>query len=607
LTGFASKHLATSVLVAGLLAISVHANAGDLSFPVTGNVLGTVENASGVPQMGATVQLFNKFERLIAKTMTGSDGRFAFASLPADYYSVRVSLASYLPVARNRIAVKPGVDSLLEVHVASLLSNMEVTYAIPTAAMTNDWKWALRSSPATRPITRFLPGEVSSSQNSTPFPKIFSETHAMFSLSGGDSRLVDMDSGLGDMGTGFIVSTNILGKNLLQLGGNYAQSTTSGPSSIGLVAIYSRDPSGGPQESPELTLTVSQLGLVGGPPLSGSNGASAASLAVRSMALSIYQSTDPVDNVHLEYGMTGESVDYVQHSSRISPFARLSVSGGNAGKIIAAYSDGSRPDALSAHQQRQGVLQQDKRGDDLAAAADSLGRVPQLSYSNQRMVLQRTSSYEVGYQKVTGSRTYSVSMFYEDVSHGRANVAGAAGVLDSGNLLSDGVSKTLIYDIGRYKRSGAFASVSQNLGEFMDASVAVGRMGGFNTNPNFGNDPQAALLDQRMRTVANAGVDAKIPRCGTKLVANYSWTSGGAFVPSHVFTTQNVDLAPGLNILVRQPLPSMFGMPGHLEITADLRNLLAQGYMPVPAAAAGHNLLVVQAPRGLRGGVNFIF
>jgi carboxypeptidase family protein len=607
LTGFASKHLAASVLLSGLLAISVHASAGDLSLPVTGNVLGTVENAGGVPQMGATVQLFNKFERLIAKTITGSDGRFAFASLPSDLYSVRVSLSSYLPVARDRIAVKAGVDSLLQVHVASLLSNMEVTYAIPTAAMTNDWKWVLRSSPATRAITRFLPGEESSSQNAEILPKIFSGTHAMVSLSGGDSSVIDMDSGRGDMGTGFVVSTNILGKNLLQLGGNYAQSTTSGPSALGLIAIYSRDPSGGPQESPEVTLSVSQLGLVGGPPLSGATALNTSTLAVRAMSLSIYQAMDPVDNVHLEYGMSGESVDYLQRSAHVSPFARLTVSGGKAGKIIAAYSDGSRPDALSAHQQRQGVLQQDNRGDDLAAAANGLGRLPQLSYGNHRLALQRTASYEVGYQKIVGSRTYSVSMFYEDVSNGRVNVAGNTDVLSGGNLLSDGVSKTLIYDIGRYKRNGALASISQNLGEFVDASVAFGGMGGFNTNSNFRSDPGAALLDQRMRTVANAGFDAKIPRSGTKLVANYGWTSGGAFVPSHIFTTQNVDVAPGLNLLVRQPLPALFGMPGHLEVTADLRNLLAQGYMPVSTGGEGHNLLVVQSPRGLRGGVNFIF
>ena len=617
--GFASKRFVWSALALGLLAISSLANGGDLSLPLNGSVLGTVEDAQGAPQIGASVQLFNKFERLIAKTMTGSDGRFAFAGLPSDFYSVRVSVASYFPVTRDRIAVRAGFDSLLRVHVASLLSNMEVTYAVPTAAMSDDWKWVLRSSPATRAMTRFLPAEVSTSPNSELFPRIFSGTHAMVSLSGGDSSILDADSGQADMGTGFIVSTNFLGKNLLQLGGNYAQSMTSGPSALALVAIYSRDHVGSAagesaMESPEVTFSVSQLGLAGGSGIPGSNlsggmngtsgGISAGGLTVRTMSIGIYQTFDPLDDVHFEYGMTGESVDAVQHTSRISPFARMTVSAGKLGKILAAYSNGGRPDELTDHQPGMGLLQAE--GDsDLSAVASTLTRLPQLSYANDRMVLQRTLTYEMGYQKISGSRTYAVSAFNEDTSNGRVNVAGNTDVLPAGNLLSDGVSKTLIYNIGSYKRNGALASVTQDLGGSTEVAAAYGRMGGFTTQSNF--EPRNSLLDERDRNVANMSFAARLPGCGTKVRANYGWVANGAIVPSHVFTTQNIDVMPGLNILVRQPLPSLFGMPGHLELTADVRNILAQGYLPVATGGDGHNLLLVQSPRGLRGGLNFIF
>jgi hypothetical protein len=47
-------------------------------------------------------------------------------------------------------------------------------------------------------------------------------------------------------------------------------------------------------------------------------------------------------------------------------------------------------------------------------------------------------------------------------------------------------------------------------------------------------------------------------------------------------------------------------MPGRLELTADLRNLLAQGYIPLEAGD-GRRLLIVQAPRSIRGGLNFVF
>jgi len=133
--------------------------------PVTGNLLGSVTSVTGAPEMGATVEIFDKYQRLIAKTLTTRDGRFGFADLAANLYSVRISLASFVPVFRDKIAVKPGLDSVLQVHMATLLSNVEISYSAPAAGMTDDWKWVLRSSPATRPITRYLPEHVSHSES----------------------------------------------------------------------------------------------------------------------------------------------------------------------------------------------------------------------------------------------------------------------------------------------------------------------------------------------------------------------------------------------------------------------------------------------------------
>jgi hypothetical protein len=42
-----------------------------------------------------------------------------------------------------------------------------------------------------------------------------------------------------------------------------------------------------------------------------------------------------------------------------------------------------------------------------------------------------------------------------------------------------------------------------------------------------------------------------------------------------------------------------------MEASADLRNLLAQGYLPL--SAGGQRLLLVQTPRSVRGGLSFIF
>jgi hypothetical protein len=61
---------------------------------------------------------------------------------------------------------------------------------------------------------------------------------------------------------------------------------------------------------------------------------------------------------------------------------------------------------------------------------------------------------------------------------------------------------------------------------------------------------------------------------------------------------------PGLNLYIRQPLPGF--RPCRVELTADLRNLLAQGYLPL-GTADGQRILLVETPRAFRGGFNFIF
>jgi len=60
----------------------------------------------------------------------------------------------------------------------------------------------------------------------------------------------------------------------------------------------------------------------------------------------------------------------------------------------------------------------------------------------------------------------------------------------------------------------------------------------------------------------------------------------------------------GLNIMIRQPLPSFLGV--RMEATADLRNLLQQGYLPL-SAAGGSQLVLMENPRMFRGGLSFIF
>jgi hypothetical protein len=328
---------------------------------------------------------------------------------------------------------------------------------------------------------------------------------------------------------------------------------------------------------------------------------------LRVISLSLYQISDPIDNLHLEYGVTGQSVNYAQDSSRMSPFARATLRLSPNSEIIAAFSDGDQPNSLATHSVMETAIEAAGPNHDLSDAVQALGHLPLMTSRNDRLVLQRTQSYELGYSRPVGSRTYAFSGFREKVWNGQINLSGDTSFVNPGNLLFDGLSKLSSYNVGDYSRAGFVGSVTQRLSDRMDFGLAFGRMGGFSTTDSAHMfDNAQPSLRMGLHDVAGAKLRASIPTSGTRFTAGYGWIDSGSLVPSHLFVTQNNIVSPGLNFGLEQPLPSLFGLPGHLELTADLRNLLAQGYIPV-GPNGGSQMLVVQAPRAIRGGLNFTF
>ena len=98
----------------------------------------------------------------------------------------------------------------------------------------------------------------------------------------------------------------------------------SGIPQMALFATYSRKDGVALARPPEVTLTMTQIGNLGGQsnrvsangPVSGAAlvGGLGGLVPLRSMSLSTYNVSDIIDEVHLEYGLTGESVDYLQHT-----------------------------------------------------------------------------------------------------------------------------------------------------------------------------------------------------------------------------------------------------------------------------------------------------
>jgi hypothetical protein len=599
--------LAASVIAA--LILSTPAVFPATSTPVAGSIAGVVRNSSGVPQMGASVFLFNRSEKLLGRVLTNEKGLFGFGLLTPDLYSVRVSLASFVPAMKQKIAVQPGMQSLLYVDMASVLSSIDLVYAKPgeSALMSDDWKWVLKESAATRPVLRILPGASSSdpqqrqASNQAGGGSIFSDTKGVLSVSAGDPGSLGSASSQADLGTAFAVATSLFGHNELQLSGNVGYSAHDGLPTEGFRTSFSRDGLG-----PEVAVTVQQIYL----PVRGSvTGQADGAPALRTMSVSMHDSVSITESLRLDYGGSLDSVSYMSHVNSLNQFARLTYDLGAAGKVKVAYSSGAPPIEL-AREPRDGEGRVPGDSEALAQDLTALATLPRLSLLDGHAAIQRSQDAEIGYEKKIRATTLNVSGYYERVNNAAMTVVAPDGAFAPGDLLPDISSQNSVFDAGSYHRSGFAASVSRSLGDRVQIGSSFGSGGALAPVGDDVTASSAEALRSRLQTTqrfwASARASAKLPGTGTVITGSYQWMDyNNTIMPDHFYLTQSPYTQPGLNVRVRQPIPSVPGMPGRLEATAELQNGLAQGYLPV--TEGGQRVTLVQSPRALRGGLSFIF
>lgn len=576
------------------------------AIPAGGSIAGFVKDSSGLPRAGAAVLLLDKYERVLERGVTNARGIFGFPDLRPGSYSIRVSLASFVPALKHRIAVQAGLQSLLFVNMASVISSVELVYAAPGqgALMSDDWKWTLKSSTATRPVLRLrdedadvFPDAADSQGERRGETSIFSDTLGMIRISAGDSEGPGMGAAP-DLGTAFALATSLYGSNRVQLSGKFGYMPRTGLPEGGFRTTFSRAGS-----TRQVSVTMRQLYL---PNRAAAPGPSD-SPALRTMTVAMGDHMDILDNIRIEYGASIDSISFLDRLTYSSPYARLTYRLGSLGVLQLAYSSGVPPvDLLARDPEAEKQLHQD---------LNALSTMPVISMRGGQVRVERTENMEIGYQKRMGSRTVSLSAFRESVSNPALTVSAPGELLPASDLMPDFSSSSSIFNIGSYHRSGYAASLVQALGDRFEVGVSYGNAGVLEVNsdaPVTGQGGEAAALDLRSRfrtsnhQWASARISASLPGSGTELTASYEWTDPGVVLLSHYYMTQGTFPQPGCNIRIRQPLPQMFGMPGRLEATAELQNLLAQGYASVPASN-GQRVVVTQVPRAIRGGLSFVF
>ena len=613
------KNSTLCFLLAGLGCLTgVRQASAAAAVPLAGAISGLVRGAGGVPQLGATVTLYSRTQRPLGKVLTNERGEFKLLGLVPALYSVKVSFASLVPATRE-ILVQPGIRSVLNINLSTLFSTIQFGRpAFETGGiMTDDWKWVLRSAPATRPVLRFVGNDAANANpdnsgdvdadaaaavaantraSQTGHAAVFSETRGLVRVSAGDSAASVGTSSQADLGTAFALATSLYGGSLLQFSGNVGYGAANGVPAAAFRTSYSREMAGG---NPEVSLTVRQLMLPGrlGAAIFGPDSANLALL--RTMSAGFDDSARIADAVTLQYGFTMDCISFLDRQNYYSPYARMTYTIDENNEVQAAYTSGNARPELEGAAFSDNGLQRD---------INALGVFPRMSLDNGRPQIQRGEEYEIVYSHRRGSRTYRASMYRQDISNAAVTLSAPAGFYSAGDVLPDLFSASSILNAGNYQSTGFAVSATQNLGDHASVSVIYGDTGALTADPHelVTNSPDElrAMIREGRQQAITARVAATAPHSGTHLVASYQWTADrNSVLAGNIYSTAGMQPPPGLNIYVRQPLP---GFGGRVEATADLRNILAQGYVPL-TALDGQRILLVQSPRSVRGGLSFTF
>lgn len=584
-------------LIAGIACLAiVEPSRAAAPIAISGAIDGIVTNGFGIPQMGASVILYNHQEHAFQKTLTNERGEFRFGNLLPDSYAVRVTLAAFVPALKKDILVQPGMRSILNVNLNTLFSSIQV--ALPSSDngsfMTDDWKWILRSAAATRPVLRFQDGATHGTGDNS-HAAVFSDTRGVLQLSAGDGPLATGVGNQADLGTAFALATSLFGSNQLEFSGNLGYGSQTGVPAAAFRTAYTRE--GG--TIPEVSVTVRQLLLPGRgvPGIAGDAGLP----ALRSISASLDERTDLSDNLFLQYGFTLDSVSFGDHLNYFSPYARIVYTPDEQTEIAFAYTSGNaRPD-LGGNPGDTSDLQRD---------LNSIGLFPRISLLNGAPKVQRGDEFELSYARKVGSRKYEVSAYREAVTNAALSVVTPAGFAGGEDFLPDLFTGNSIFNAGNYQSTGYSAAVTQNLGDHFSATIVFGTMAGLTADSGevVGTaDELRSMVHPGRREAATARIAGTLPQTGTQFIASYQWLDDNRWVtPGRLYTTQSLRPMPGLNVYLHQPVPGLSTLPWRMEVTADLRNLLAQGYLPF-ATANGQPLVLVQTPRSVRGGLSFIF
>jgi hypothetical protein len=579
-----------SVVAVAVAATALPAWAGTGPGVVSGAISGYVRDGSGVPQMGAAVEILGSAAHSL-KVFTDDRGFYSVARLLPGTYSLKVSAPSFLPALREQIGVRAGAKIMVNITLTTLFEAIQLV-PLRGQADDDDWKWTLRSV-ANRPILRVLPDgtTVVAQSGESAADRDLKGTLAF--LAGSPGQGFGSSS---DMSAGFAVERSLLSSGTLQLNGNlgYAPNGQGIPSAVLRTAYTSRF--NGVFE-PSVAITALRLNS---PDLNAMPDATLQALAVTGSDRIVVG-----NKLELKLGSELQAIQFMGRVHAFKPFGSADFHL-TPNTVLEYQYTSSVPSVGLGNRLGPNIQGQGEDRFD-TAAADLSETVPRMSITGFTPAVERAHHQEVSVSQRLGKNNLQVAFYsdslFDPVLTGVGDMT--PGEMAGGDLLPDIYSGTFSYQGNDYTSRGLRVVLQRKLLSDLTATLDYAYGGVLDlSRPDVQlQDARSWIRAERRQAVA-AKFSGTVPRTKTRWMASYRYTGGPTLTPVDLFNTSPGQADPYLNLCFRQPIPAIFA--GHMEVLMDLRNLLAQGYVPV-MASDGRTVYLVQSARSVRGGVAFSF
>jgi hypothetical protein len=557
----------------GLLGIALALPVLAADRPGSASISGYVRSAAGVPQMGAMVEVLGSAAHSL-KVFTDENGFYSAAGLLPGMYNIKAYSPSFLPALRERVGLRPGSSVMVDLKLSGLFEAIQLpAMRGASASEDDDWKWVLRSA-SNRPILRMLDdGSVAPARESR-------DAHDLKgSLSFVAGSASDGFGSASDMSTVFSVEKSIFSTGTMAFQGNVGYGNGS-PNAV-LRTSFSHTMANG--SKPEMAFTMRRLAAPG---------IDSRTTALQALALSASDEFTFGDVLELRFGSELQTIQFMGRVTAFRPF-------GSADLHLS-------PNTVLEY--RYATSQPDRRvekGFD-SAPADLSESGPHVSMAGFTSTLERAHHHEVSLSHREGKTNLQVAMYSDRVADPALTGVGDASA-DSGEVLPDLFSETFTYRGKKLDANGMRVVLQRQLASDLTATLDYG-FGGVLDLKHSDIALQDARADSvvRNRHTAAAKFSGTLPGTKTRWITSYRWISGQALTPVDIFNTSAGQSDPYLNIYLRQPIPGTGFLPGHMDAVIDVRNLLAQGYVPL-LGQDGRTVYLVQSARSIRGGVAFSF